>query len=259
MRAAHVATAAAMTLREVARKRLVLAIALAVPPLFFAIAFAADGNQLVRIVLAAATANARLVEELDLALLFLGLTAASLVSAFFAASLVQRSLEANRRLVLCGYHASELIAARLAVLVGIVVAATLQTGLALAVLAGAGYFTSPRSTAGVLGGIALGAFVYGCYGLLVGTVFRRELESIFAIVAAINIDPGWLQNPIYYQNAGAKWLIEALPAHFPSQVTYLSAFTSEPVSLMAGRGLAYGTLLLLMALALYARRMEVSR
>jgi hypothetical protein len=259
MRAAYVATAAAMIARELARKRLVLVLALCVPVAFFAVAFATESNQLVRVVFASAPERARLVEELDLSLLFLSVAATSLISAFFAASLIQRQLDANRRLVLCGFRASELVTARLAVLLGIIAAATLQAGLSLELLGRLDLFTSPRFPAGMILGIAAGAFVYGCYGMLVGTLFRRELESIFAIVLVINVDAGWLQNPFYYGNSGSKWLIEALPAHFPSQVAYLSAFTSERIGEALASGLAYGALLLLISLALYARRMEVTR
>jgi hypothetical protein len=259
MRPAYVATATAMVLRAVIRKKLVLALALCMPTVFFAVAFAIEGNQLVRVVLAAAAERARLVEELDLSLVFVSVAATSLVSALFAANLVQRQLGANRRLVLCGFRASEVIAARLVVLLAIIAAATLQAGLGLELLRRMDLFSPPQFPAGLLLGIAVGAFVYGCYGLLVGTLFRHELESIFAIVVAINIDAGWLQNPIYYKNANSKWLIEALPAHFPSQMAYLSAFTSERIGHMAAGGVAYGAMFLLIALALYTRRMEVAR
>lgn len=259
MRAAYIATATAMTARELSRKRLVLALALCVPAVFLAVAFATESNQLARVVLAGAAERARPVEELDLSLLFVSIASTGLVSAFFAASLIQRQLDANRRLVLCGFRASELMAARLVVLLGIVAAATLYAGAALEGARRLELFSDPRYPAGVLLGIAMGAFVYACYGLLVGTLFRQELASIFAILVLVNIDAGWLQNPIYYQNARSKWLIEALPAHFPSQVAYLSAFTPEAIGPSVARGLAYGAVFMLAALALYAKRMEVTR
>ena len=112
---------------------------------------------------------------------------------------------------------------------------------------------------GVPLGVALGAFVYGCYGLLVGTVFRRELETIFAILVLINIDAGWLQNPIYYRTAESQWLIRALPAHLPAQTAYVAAFAGDSIGGLALGGLSYGAGLLLLALALYAVRMRVRR
>ena len=259
MRAAYIAMATAMTVRELARKRLALVLALCVPAVFFCVAFATESNQLVRVRLAAGAGQDRLVEELDLTLLFVSIAATGLVSAFFASSLIQRQRDANRRLVQCGFQASELIASRLVVLLGIVAATTLLVALALELLRRLDLFSNPQFPAGVLLGITAGAFVHGCYGLLVGTLFRQELESIFAILVLINIDAGWLQNPIYYRNAGSKWLIEALPAHFPSQIAYLSAFTAERVGPLLAWAAAYGTVLLLGALALYALRMRVTR
>ena len=259
MRVAYVATAAAMTARELARKRLVLVLALFVPAVLFAVAYATESNQLVPVLLAAAPERARSIEELDLSLLFISIVATGLISAFFAASLIQRQLDANRRLVLCGFRASELIAARLAVLLGIIVFTALYTWLGLALFTSLELFARPQFPAGVLLGITAGAFVYGCYGLLVGTLFRRELEAIFAIVVLINIDAGWLQNPIYYQNARSKWLIEALPAYYPSQIAFLSAFTSEHIGRLVAYALAYGGFFLLAALVLYAGRMRVTR
>jgi hypothetical protein len=161
--------------------------------------------------------------------------------------------------VLCGFRASELIVARLVVLLGIIALTTLYAGLGLELFTRLGLFTTPRSFAGVLAGFAVSAFVYGCYGLLVGTLLAHELESIFAILVLVNVDAGWLQNPIYYRNAGAKWLIEALPAHSPSQIAYLSAFTFEPIGRLMAHGLAYGAAFLLIALLLYSKRMEVAR
>jgi hypothetical protein len=259
MRSAYVVTAAAMTARELLRKRLVLVLALCLPAVLFAAELATEGNQLLQVKFAAAPERVRLVEELDQSLLFISIAATGLISAFFASNLIQRQLDANRRLVLCGFRASELIAARLAVLLGIVVAAALYTGSALEIFTRLELFTRPRSPAGVLLGITLGAFVYGCYGLLVGTLFQRELESIFAIIVLINVDAGWLQNPFYYQYAGSKWLIEALPAHHPSQIAYLSAFTSEPIGRSLAYALAYGATFLVAALAVYQARMRVKR
>jgi hypothetical protein len=253
MRVTYVNTSAAMTARELMRKRLVLVLALSVPAVFFAAVFATTGDGLVPITLAAAAGRVALVEERRQSLLFISIAATGLISAFFASSLIQRQLDANRRLVLCGYQAAELIIARLAVLLGIIAATALYTWLTLAL------FSSPRFPPGVLLGITVGAFVHGCYGLLVGTLFRRELESIFALLVLINIDAGWLQNPIYYQNARSKWLIEALPAHYPSQIAYLSAFTSDRVGALVAYGLAYGAVFLAAALALYTIRMRVAR
>lgn len=253
MRLNYVTMCAAMTVRELARQRLALALALLVPAVFFGVVLLTSGDRALPVTLAAAAAPVTRVAGLRLSLVFISIAAAGLVSAFFAASLVHRQLEGNRRLALCGYRASELIAARLAVLLGIVSVTSLYTWLLLAAVA------RPAFPVGVLLGIALGAFVYGCYGLFVGTAVRREIEAIFAILILINIDAGWLQNPVYYEPARRKWLIEALPAYFPAQVAYLAAFTKDSVVGLVAWSLVYGSALALAAFVLYTIRMRVVR
>jgi hypothetical protein len=242
-----------MVLRELSRKRLVIALALVLPPVFFAAVLATAGNRILPIELASADGAVVRVQELRQSLVFIGVAAAALVAAFFASNLIQQQVDANRRLVLSGYRSSELIAARLLVLLGVIGATSAYTWLI------AGLFARELFAPGVLLGMAGGAFVYGCYGLLVGALFKRDLESIFAIIVLINIDAGWLQNPVYYAEAGSKWLIEALPAHYPSQVAYISAFTSRSIGAAMVGVLAYGALFLAVAVAIYGRRMQVVR
>ena len=249
MRVRHVATAALMTIRDLGRKRLMLALALSLPPVFFAVVLATIGDRTVPVRLAAAAATMIEVDQRRQALLFIGIAGAGLVSAFVAASLVQRNLDASRRLVLCGYQPAELLAARLLVQLGVVLIAGLYTWGLLAALA------TPAYPAAVALAIGLGAFVYGAYGFLVGAVFRRELESIFAILVLLNIDAGWLQNPIYYEEAGNRWLIESLPAHFPSQVAYVATFTADDVTVLVLRSAVYGLMLLAVALGVYTWRL----
>jgi hypothetical protein len=155
--------------------------------------------------------------------------------------------------VLCGYRAAELIAAKLGVLLLIVLASALYTLLLLSLL------LELERPLGVLLGLALAAFVYGAYGLCVGTIFRRDLETVFAIVLLINVDAGWLQNPIYYLSTRPIWLVEALPGHFPAQTAFLAALTPHPLLGTAALALLYGTLFLLVALLVYGLRMRVAR
>jgi len=253
LRGDYVATSFGMVLRELSRKRLVIVLALVLPPIFFAAVVATAGNRIIPIELAGADGAVVSVEERRQSLVFIGVAAAALIAAFFASNLIQQQVEANRRLVLCGYRSSELIVARLLVLLCVIAGTATYTWLI------AGVFARELFAPGVLLGMAGGAFVYGCYGLLAGALFRRDLESIFAILVLINIDAGWLQNPIYYATAGSKWLIEALPAHHASQVAYLSAFTSHFIGTAMIGVLSYGAAFLAVAIAIYERRMRVVR
>jgi hypothetical protein len=193
MRTEHVLISAVMSVRELLRNRLVLVLAALLPLISFAFAVLSTGERTIAVRLAQAPL-AVLTEatERDQAILFLAVAAVGLMSAFFGANLVQQRVEANRRLVLCGYRASELIAAKLLVLCCITAAVSLYTLLLLIPL------VQPMRPGGVFLGLWLAAWVYGAYGLLVGSVLRRELETVFAIVLLINLDAGWLQNPVYY-------------------------------------------------------------
>lgn len=253
MRLTYLATCARMTWREFSRRRLVLSLALLVPAVFLAVAAATTTSQLVPVQLASAAATLIQVNERQQSLLFISIAGAGLMAAFLATGIVQRHLEASRRLVLAGYRPIELIAGQLLVLLGIVAGTVAYTWVLL--MLGAEVPFQRQAWLGLF----LGALVYAAYGLLVGTVFRRDLESVFAILLLVNIDAGWLQNPLYYAGAESRWLIEILPAHAPVQAGLLAEFTTEPVAPLVRRSLGYAGVLFLAAIGIYSFRMRVAR
>jgi hypothetical protein len=93
----------------------------------------------------------------------------------------------------------------------------------------------------------------------VGSVLRRELETIFAIVLLINLDAGWLQNPVYYLTTRSPWLVESLPGHHPAQTTLLAALTMHPVVRTSVLALLYGATFLAITTVVYSLRMRVRR
>jgi hypothetical protein len=206
----------------------------------------------VRLAAAPTTALLR-VDERAQSFVFLAVAAASVLGAFMASSLVQRRVAASRRLVLCGYAAGELIAAKLVVLLVIVAASALYNGVLVLAL------VRPERPGEVMLGLALAGLVYGGYGLLTGTLLRRDLETIFALLMLINVDAGWLQNPIYYAGSRSRWLIEGLPGHYPAQTSFLAAFTDYPVHRAALSATGYGAGLILLAFAIYSVRMRIRR
>jgi hypothetical protein len=105
----------------------------------------------------------------------------------------------------------------------------------------------------------MGGYVYGCYGMLVGAIFKRELEGILFIVLLANFDVGWLQNPIYYAEAQNKAIIRYLPGYFPSQLSMVSAFTGHSIVQPLLGSLAYGTVLLIGAMLIFGWRMRIRK
>lgn len=251
MRLRHLGRSWSLTLLGLARRRIVLLLLFLIPTLFSSLILLTTTLRPIHFQLASlGEAMFVTVPQRHEGLVFICLTAVAVLTAFLALDLVRREAEVNRRLVLCGYRPSELIAARLGVLLCVILVVAGYVVLILPM------FFSPERFALVLLGLILGGWTYGCYGLLVGAVFRRELEGVMFVVLLAVIDVGWLQNPIYYAESQNQAIIRALPAYLPAQVSMAAAFTTESVLRPAVGSVAYGILLLVAALLIYALRMR---
>ncbi len=235
----------AMNGRELLRNRLALLLLFVVPSLFFLLMVLTTRETLVAFKLGSVAGEPVIeVNQRREALVFIGVAAVGLVAAFLGLNLAQRQLAVNRRLILCGYHSTEIATAKVALLLCVTLAVALYVTLLLRVCFA---LRHPETT--VLG-LMLTGFVYGTYGLLVGALLRRELEGILLVVLLVNIDAGWLQNPLYYADAQNQAIIRFLPAFFPSQTTMISAFSDHDITGPLLQGLFYGIMFLLLAFAL---------
>ncbi|MBM3330491.1 ABC transporter permease [candidate division WOR-3 bacterium] len=247
-------TALALTGQELARNRVALLMLFIIPALFDTLVVLTTRTTKIAFKLASIPGNPFVqVSERSTNLIFIGTAAVGLLTAFLALGLVQKNVETNRRLVLCGYRPLELIAAKLAVLliVTIIIGAFVAELLPL--------FFEPERLVLVIAGFALAGFVYGCYGLLIGAIFRRELEGVLFIALLANIDAAWLQNPVYYAGAQNQVIIRRLPAFYPSQLSMTAAFTHHGVGQALLGSLLYGGAFLAAALVVYFLRMRVRR
>lgn len=244
--------ALSMLIREVVRNRFALVLLAVVPSVFYLVARLTGSRNPVAFRLSALDRPAEVtVPQLHEIGVFIGLAATGLLAAFIGLRLAQREVETNRRLVACGYRASELLLARLGVLLLVAAAVSLLVAAGIPAL-----FFSPQRPWGLLAGFALCGLVYGSYGLLVGSLVRRELEGILLIALLTNLDVGWLQNPVWYAEAQHQWVIRTLPAYFPSQAAMAAAFTTLPVARPLLGGTAYGLGLLALAAAGWSFRMR---
>jgi len=254
MRLSYIKTDSLMTMRAMMRNRFALVVLLTIPALFFTLVWLTTGDHPVIFRLASVSDETAIeVGARDESLVFVGVAVVGLLSSFLAMNLVQKNTEENRRLILCGFHPAELVVAKLLGMIVVVAAISLYVGLMLSL------FFRPLHFVSLVIGLALSGFVHACYGLLVGTVMRRELEGVLLIVLLVNIDAGWLQNPLYYAEAHNKALIRYLPAYFPSQASIASAFTDHSTADARIGSLVYGGALLSGALAIYFYRMKVVR
>lgn len=254
MRLSHLLTCAHMTLRQLGRSRIVLLLLVLIPAVFFGLVALTTTDKTIAFKLASVSEDTYVVvSQRAESLIFIGLAAVGFLTSFVAANLIRPDGEVNRRLVVCGFRSGELLGAKLVVLLGVIG----FMGLFIASLLP--LFFRPERLVWTGVGILLGGWVYGCYGLLIGALFRRELEAILFIVMLANIDAGWLQNPIYYTEAQNTEIIRALPAYYPSQVCTVAAFSGHDVVRPALFSVLYGFALLIAALVVYRWRMRTFR
>ena len=245
-------TAFVLTAMTLLRNRIALTLFVLLPVLFYALIAITTTDAPVAFSLAAVALDTIIeVSRREEAIVFMGLAAVGFVSAFLGFYLISRQTEVSRRLLLCGYRSWEIVVARLAVLGCAIVAVSLFSGALLLM------FFSPQHITQVVLGFALVGAVYGCYGLLAGSIFHRELEGVLSIVLLTNIDVAWLQNPIFYTESKNKFVIQWLPAHMPSQVSMIGAFTDHSVGFPVAASIAYGAALLLLAVLVFWWRMRI--
>ncbi len=249
---ARTSVAVELTARLLLRNRVAMALMVILPLLFFALIAITTGTQPTPFTLSAVSETTRVVVPRDHeGLVFMGLAAVGFVSAFLGFHLIARQGEASRRLVLCGYRPWQIVVSRLAVLAIAIVAVSALSGAMLRA-----FFAPSHLVATGVGFVAVG-LVYGCYGLLAGALFPRELEGILSIVLLTNVDLAWLQNPVYYTEAQHRAVIRALPGYWPAQAGMIGAFSDHSIWRAAGMSLVYAGALLAIAVSLFWRRMHL--
>ncbi len=270
MRLSHVGLESGAALRRLGRNRLALSLVLLLPLVFLAVVVLTTPRTSARVELASVPESEMLMPPIrpgrtgprgavleasrrELGAVFVAVAAVGVAAALLALDLLQKDAAATRRLVLCGRRPSEILAGRLLALLGVVAAATACVAALLPALVEA------ERLGLVIAGLGLAALVHAAYGLLVGALFRRDLVGILLVVLLVNVDAGWLQNPLYYSGALHRGLIRALPAHGPAQVALVAAFSDYPVGGALLLSLGYAAALAAAASAVFALRMRVTR
>lgn len=253
--AIRIGEAARLLLTDLLRRRLTLVLLFVVPALFDAVVLATTGRRDVPVVLASLGGPdaARVLDDRDLSLVFMGTAAVCFLTCFLAFHLVQGRRATDARLVLCGFRPHELVASKLLALVVLVAALSVYELLILRAC------FAPKHVAGLAEGLFLGGLVYACVGLLVGAVSRQALEGIFVIVLLTNVDVGWLQNPVYFATASHPRVIESLPGHHPAQLAIVGAFTDETARGATLASFAYAVTVLASAVLVFGLRLGRAR
>ena len=254
MKRRRIETAILMILKMLFRRRIVIIAILLLPVVFLTIVELTAPVRIIPFRLASVKDALFISESLKkIALVFFSVTSSGFLSSLLALSLIQIEVDVNRRLIICGYSPSEILISNLLSLLFLIIAIALYVGILVSKFLPLEHFMQ------FIAGLILIGFVYGCYGLAVGSLIRGKLEGVFFIVMLANIDAGWLQNPMYYAEASNNIIIRYLPAYYPSQSAIIAAFTDFPGGSASLFSILYGTLFLILALLIYYNKMRIRK
>ena len=246
MRKYQLQTSLTMNFRMLLRRKIVLAMLILIPSLFILIVRLTSSKNTVFFQLGITNEN-NLIKQVqgNLILVFVTLATIGFLASFLALNVTQQYHNINRRLVICGYYPSELILSGLIVILSMIFIIVIPIGFCMS------FFFDPTYRANMILGFLFEGLIYGCYGMLVGSIIKAELEGTLLILLLANIDVGWLQNPVFYAQSRNKTIIELLPAYYPSQMALASAFTNYSITHAIFLSAVYMFVLLVLALFIF--------
>jgi hypothetical protein len=252
MNGLRIFTALQMILRMLVRRRIVL-LALGIIPLVFLTGVELTASdRLLPFRLASLDAHILIREtQKSIALVFFSVANTGFLVSFMALNLMQVDHEVNRRLVICGYNPLELLTANLMALILVIAAIALYIGTLVQ------FFVTVEHRFLFITGLLLIGFVYGCYGMVIGSLIRGKLEGVLLVFLLANIDVGWLQNPTYYAEAHNNIIIRYLPAYYPAQAAVIASFTDYAVAAAALYSVCIGTGLLMISMGIFYAKMRL--
>ena len=219
MSTTRIITGFSMIMKMLFRRRIIIIALVVIPLVFLTVVELSAPNRIIPFRIASLDIRVFIRELLkEISLIFFAVTSSGFLVSLIALNLLQVETDVNRRLVICGYHPFELLISNLLALLLMIV------GIAVYVGSLVSWFVPINNFPLFVFGLMLIGFVYGCYGLAIGSMIKGKLEGVFFIVLLANIDAGWLQNPMYYAGAHNNEIIRYLPAYFPSQAAIIAAF-----------------------------------
>lgn len=248
----RIMTGFSMILRMLFRRRIVLILLAVIPMIFLSVVEMTTSDRILPFRLASLVGEVFVeVSEKQISLVFFAVAVAGFLVSFLALNLIQKNKDVNKRLVICGYHPIELLLSNLLSLLLMILVIGFYVGALIY------SFFEIKHLPLFLTGILLTGFVYGCYGLAVGSLINGELEGILMIVLLVNIDAGWLQNPLFYAEAQNQTLIRYLPAYFPSQISIIAGFTDYDADKAVVYSLLYGFIFLAISVLIFFNKMRI--
>ena len=246
-----VITGLSMILRMLVRQKIVIILLLIIPAFFLTIVELTTSDRMLPFQLASLDDDVFInISEKGISFIFFAVASSGFLVSFLALNLIQKNNVVNRRLIVCGYHPIELLISILLALFLVVVLIAIYVGILTNT-----FYTIDNLGRFILGLVLIG-FVYGSYGLAIGSLVKAELEGILLVVLLVNIDVGWLQNPLFYAEAQNQIIIKFLPAYFPSQTAIITAVTDYSAVNAIGNGILYGLGFLIFSMLIFFFKMR---
>lgn len=176
--------------------------------------------------------------------------ASTIIAGIVGLLLMQSAKETDRRLVLAGYRARDVILARFGTLALLVL---LITVVSVGVLA---LDVVPEQPVLFLGAMFLVTAIYGLVGMLLGVIVGR-VAGLWLVLVLSMLDIGLFQSPLFPM-VDEAWWVQILPGHHPMEVVFDAGMTAQPDTLAH---LLWGTAYLiavgLVAIVLFYRLTKV--
>jgi len=254
MNARRIITGLSMILKMLVRRRIIL-ISLVVIPVAFLTGVELTASEKIIPFRLASLDEKIFIEhsQKGIALVFFAVANTGFLVSFLALNLIQIDSDVNRRLVICGYHPFELLISNMLSLFLVIFSIAIYIGLLIH------GFVSIKHLLLFIFGLTLIGFVYGCYGLIIGSMIKGKLEGILLVFLLANIDVGWLQNPMYYAEAHNNIIIRYLPAYYPSQSVIIAAFTDYSVFNAAIYSILIGSGFLIISMLIFYNKMRLKK
>ena len=171
------------------------------------------------------------------------------LSAYYALLLFHRDFEYFRHCVFAGLKPLHFMIGRFGLLLLLIMLLSVVT----TVLAGS-LFDVNRPLDAFIGFIFIG-IIYGALGAIFGMMVKDFLVGFLIIAVLSDIDPAWLQNPVYYTAGQNTEIIKWLPAFYPSQYVFSAAFMADNNPLACRGSLVYAAGLLVILFVIIALRL----
>jgi hypothetical protein len=149
------------------------------------------------------------------------INAVTLITGFMMFAVTFNGGRFDRRLAMAGYPRIHLILAKTT---SLTLASGTIAAYATAVISAA---WSPRQPVQLAAALFCGAMTYGALGVVFGSLLRREVEGMFALVMTSLVDVG-LQSPL--ASGGTKSAaVQLLPTYGTMQAAAAAGFTHKPL------------------------------